>query len=145
MKTLFVITAIVFLSFTNNQPVPVKIKAEYLPASCSDSIVEPVQTGQYLSVTRMIGSNITEYGATGISSTANIRIKFSDTNGGYINASDTLEVSLVHYTICGTNYSLRTTGAVNFSLSGDTVKINYNDCILPLNGTSGGVELIFVQ
>lgn len=146
MKTLLLISALSLMAFVpHTQPEALEISAMYLPASCSDSIVKPVHTGENLTINRNIGTGITEYGATGTKPGASIGIKFKDKNGGYIASGDTLRMTSISYTICGQSYSLLTTGIVNYSLSGDTVSIEYTDCILPLNGTNGTVKLKFVQ
>lgn len=128
-------------------PVILKAVGIYLPASCSDSIVAPPGTGQTLSITKSTSGTACLYQVSGTGTGVGFNVKMKDYNGGQVQVGDSLRMTSCGYTACGTVYNLRTNQPIfpALSVSGDTVRISYTECILPLNGTSGTVRFEFVQ
>ncbi len=127
----------------------IKLKGVYTPFQHADSLTLAPGgigvTGQYMTCQVVTSTSGRTYQLTGMSAQCNFSIKMKDANGGQIVAGDNIGIMSCGYTINNTTYNLRTTGTPVITLSGDTVRVNYGDCILPLNGSSGSVEMIFVQ
>lgn len=71
--------------------------------------------------------------------------KFKDINCGTIEAGDTIVPIQVRYTSCGATQTLQEHEICTVTISGDTVSLYYHDCLLPLNGLNGTVNVTFVQ
>lgn len=139
MKKLLIALAILPLfAAQRSRPVtPKEIGATYL--SCTDS------TKMNLSVN--ITSNISgkTYAFSGSKTGAVFNITIVDFNGGLIVQGDSIRVTSATYNICGTGYTLRTDALPTYTVIGNNVEVNYSDCILPLNGTTGSMYVKFTQ
>lgn len=126
---------------TNRIPVMQMIGGEYQPFSCSDSI-----TSQSLMTVPTINNLSGKvYVFTGSDNDCSFVAKFKDPNFGRIESTDTIQCLFVHYTICGQSYDLITTGLPIITESAGITYIQYSDCILPMNGTNGMVNIRFYQ
>lgn len=119
----------------------------YAPVSCCDSLEVPLGSGESLTISKSTSGSSCLYQIQGSGSGVSFNVKVKDFNGGLVQAGDSIKVNSCSYTACGVSYNLRT--SVNIppvvSVSGDTVFLNYTECILPLNGTSGTVKLVWLQ
>ena len=124
---------------------PQMIGATYL--TCSDSVTG--LTGETMRITTSVSGSVKTYQISGSSATGeNYLFKIKDYNGGTIQAGDSIRVTSATYTICNVTYNLRPTAFPAFTVSsgtGNPVYIEYTDCILPLNGTSGTIRIRFTQ
>lgn len=118
-----------------------KLKGIYYGDSCADSIVAQTE----MSCQRNFGTGITSYQFTGSSSSCSFNIKMKDYNGGYIVAGDSIRITDCYYEICDVGYTVRTHAIPVVTLVGNQVTVDYSDCILPLNGTNGIVQVVFLQ
>ena len=108
---------------------------------CYDSIIDPT----IMSCQRNFGMSVTSYQFSGSSSSCAFNIKMKDYNGGYIVAGDSVRITDCYYEVCGVGYTVRTDAIPTVTLVGNQVTVDYTDCILPLNGTNGIVQIVFLQ
>lgn len=121
----------------------VSTTATYL--TCTDGITAPAGTGQVMTGSKNTSSNGTTYQFQASKTGYYLFAKIKDTNGGNIQQGDTLTVQSPTITVCGTSYNIRAMATPAVTISGDTVRIDYSDCVLPLNGTSASFQIVFIQ
>lgn len=141
---------------TGQMNTPVALDMQYMDClyqSCFTSVDLPlgdeeIMTGTYEQVNTGARSSCiyTFYSETHDSGNPwSMDYQFQDINCGTIEAGDTLIPLQVRYTSCGVTTTVREDQICTLSFSGDTVTIEYHDCIIPLNGLSGYVNVKFVQ
>lgn len=146
-----IIAGLTALWFSAFKPIPaepvytlsmLKCKGVYL--TCSDSVT-PGCTGCTMTGQRNESGGTSTYQFNATSSSMTFACKFKDPTAGNIAPGDSIYPTSVTYKICGTQYKIRLDATPIVNISGDTVRIDYTDCILPLNGTSGSVVIQFIQ
>lgn len=101
------------------------------------------QTTINTGITLSISGNQYTADFTGVGDTINV--VYNDVNGGSITNGDTITFTSIRFTSCGSRHQIRTNSYSIASVTSPTITINYTDCLLPLNGLNGTIQIKMKQ